>query len=76
MEEEEIVRSAQALAATARMLLTYLGAALVLLGLCKFGVPGVAVRGVGCWGNAFLLAVPLTLAIALCAALWRRLRRA
>jgi hypothetical protein len=63
MEEEEIVRGAQALAAVLRVGLTYLAAALLLFMLCRFEVAHVPVRSLGCWSGSLLFAIPLTLGV-------------
>jgi hypothetical protein len=63
MEEEEIVRGAQALAAVLRVGLTYVGAVLVLYILCRLEVGRVPVRSLGCWSGSLLFAIPLTLGV-------------
>jgi hypothetical protein len=75
MEEEEIVRGAQALAAGLRIGVTYVGVALLLLALCGLQLARVPVPGLGCWGSALLIAMPLTLGIETLLALVRRIRR-
>jgi hypothetical protein len=63
MEEEEIVRGAQALAAVLRVGLTYVGAAVLLLVLCRLEVARVPVCSLGCLSGALLFAFPLTLVV-------------
>jgi uncharacterized membrane protein len=76
MEEEEIVRGAQALAAVLRVAATYLGTALLLFILCRSQVAILSVRGLGCTSSALLWAIPLTLGVEGLVTLVRRVRRA
>jgi len=74
MEEEEIVRGAQALAALLRVGATYLGAALLLFVMCRLQLAALTVRGLSCTSSALLLAIPLTVGVEGLATLVRRLR--
>jgi hypothetical protein len=76
MEEEEIVRGAQVLAATLRVGATYLGIALLLFILCRSQVALLSVRGLGCTSSALLWSIPVTLGVELLVTLVRRVRRA
>jgi hypothetical protein len=75
MEEEEIVRGAQALAAVVRVLLTYLGLVLVLLVASRLKILHVPVPAASRVGSALLLAVPLTLGVEALMAVLSRLRQ-